>query len=64
MEIFYFVKDAHDLGVVVHAYTFRTDDLGEFTSFNELLDVEFNTLHLDGIFTDFSDKAVQIRNKN
>ncbi|MDX5584857.1 MAG: hypothetical protein QNK20_07970 [Aureibaculum sp.] len=39
MEIFYFVKDAHDLGLVVHAYTFRTDDLGEFTSFDELLDV-------------------------
>ena len=64
MEIFYFVKDAHNLGLVVHAYTFRTDDLGEFTSFDELLDVEFNTLHLYGVFTYFPDKAVEFRNKN
>jgi glycerophosphoryl diester phosphodiesterase len=54
-----FVKEAHELGLVVHAYTFRADDLGEFTSFDELLDVGFNTLELDGVFTDFPDKAVQ-----
>jgi len=52
------VKEAHDLGLIVHAYTFRADDLGEFTSFDELLDVGFNTLELDGVFTDFPDKAV------
>ena len=58
------VTEAHDLGLVVHAYTFRTDDLGEFNSFNELLDFGFNTLNLDGVFTDFPDKAVEFRNKN
>jgi len=58
------VKDAHDLGMFVHAYTFRADDLGEFSSFDELLDVGFNTLHLDGIFTDFPDKAVDFISKN
>ena len=57
------VKEAHDLGLVVHAYTFRADDLGEFTSFDELLDVGFNTLELDGVFTDFPDQAVHFLNR-
>jgi len=52
------VAEAHKLGLVVHAYTFRADDLGEFSSFDALLDVGFNTLNLDGIFTDFPDKVV------
>ncbi len=52
------VKEAHELGLVVHAYTFRADYLGEFTSFDELLEVGFNTLNLDGVFTDFPDKVV------
>ena len=57
------VEEAHKLGLVVHAYTFRADDLGEFASFDELLNVGFNTLQLDGIFTDFPDKAVLFLNK-
>jgi len=57
------VKEAHDLGMVVHAYTFRADDLGEFSSFDDLLTVGFNTLELDGVFTDFPDKAVAFLNK-
>jgi len=48
-----FVKEAHALDLKVHAYTFRADDLGEFESFDKLLDYGFNTLNLDGIFTDF-----------
>ncbi|MCF6297160.1 MAG: glycerophosphodiester phosphodiesterase [Flavobacteriaceae bacterium] len=52
------VKEAHKLGLVVHAYTFRADDLGVFSSFDELLEIGFNTLKLDGVFTDFPDKAV------
>lgn len=59
-----FVKEAHQLGLVVHAYTFRADDLGEFSSFEELLKVGFDSLELDGVFTDFPDKAVEFRNKN
>ncbi len=58
------VKEAHELGMVVHAYTFRADDLGGFSSFDELLDVGFNTLELDGIFTDFPDKAVSFLDTN
>ena len=57
------VTKAHDLGLVVHAYTFRADDLGEFSSFDELLDVGFNTLQLDGVFTDFPDRVVRFLNK-
>jgi glycerophosphoryl diester phosphodiesterase len=53
------VKDAHNLGLIVHAYTFRSDDLDGFTSFDDLLNFGFNTMELDGIFTDFPDKAVQ-----
>ena len=58
-----FVKEAHELDLKVHAYTFRADDLGEFKTFNELLDYGFNTLNLEGIFTDFPDKAVQFLEK-
>lgn len=53
-----FVKDAHDLNLKVHAYTYRAEDLGNFNSFDALLNFGFNTLELDGIFTDFPDKAV------
>ncbi len=54
-----FVKEAHNLNLEVHAYTFRADDLGEFGSFGALLDYGFNTLNLDGVFTDFPDMAVE-----
>lgn len=54
-----FVNEAHELGLVVHSYTFRSDDLGEFNSFNELLDFGYSTLELDGIFTDFPDRVVR-----
>lgn len=58
------VNKAHELGLVVHAYTFRADDLGEFSSFDELLDVGFNTLKLDGVFTDFPDKVMSFLQKD
>jgi len=58
-----FIKKAHDLGLKVHAYTFRADDLGEFESFDTLLDYGFNTLNLDGVFTDFPDKVVEFLEK-
>ena len=59
IEISDFVQNAHALGLTVHAYTFRADDLGNFNSFDELLDFGFNKLQLDGVFTDFPDKAVE-----
>ncbi len=58
-----YVRNAHDLGLKVHAFTFRADDLGEFESFDTLLDYGFNTMNFDGIFTDFPDKAIQFLEK-
>lgn len=58
-----FVKEAHEVGLKVHAYTFRADDLADFESFEALLNYGFNTLDLDGLFTDFPDKAVSFLQK-
>lgn len=58
-----YVKNAHKLGMVVHAYTFRADQLEGLPSFDYLLDLGFNKANLDGIFTDFSDKAVAFLRK-
>ena len=53
-----FVTRAHEQGLVVHPYTFRSDALPPgFTSFDELLDFSINGLALDGLFTDFPDKV-------
>ncbi len=53
------VTDAHKLGLKVHPYTFRADQLGEFYSFDEMLQVLFFEANIDGGFTDFPDKMVQ-----
>ena len=58
------IRDAHELGLIVHAYTFRMDELGPFSTFNEMLDIGFNGMKLDGIFTDFPDKAFAFLKKN
>lgn len=59
-----YVKNAQELGMVVHAYTFRADQLEGLPSFDYLLDLAFNKANLDGVFTDFSDKAVRFLNKS
>jgi len=56
------VKEAHAAGMKVHPYTFRSDperipDYAE--SFEHLLDIFFNTVGVDGVFTDFPDKTVK-----
>jgi len=49
---------AHALGLLVHPYTFRADDLPEYAeSFEHLLHLFFSDLGVDGIFTDFPDLA-------
>jgi glycerophosphoryl diester phosphodiesterase len=53
------VSDAHELGLKVHPYTFRADQLDEFSSFNEMMEVLFFEANIDGGFTDFPDKMVQ-----
>jgi glycerophosphoryl diester phosphodiesterase len=53
-----FVARAHEQGLVVHPYTFRSDAMPPgFDSFDELLDFGINELALDGLFTDFPDKV-------
>lgn len=48
------VERAHALGLVVHPYTFRRDDLPPgFESFDSLLRFMLGELAIDGLFTDF-----------
>jgi glycerophosphoryl diester phosphodiesterase len=55
------VKRAHSLGLVVHPYTFRSDDLpAGFETFAELVRFCVAEVGVDGLFTDFPDKAVAI----
>ena len=54
------VQEAHELGLKVHPYTFRLDDLDEFSSFEEMIHVLFNEANIDGCFTDFPDKVIHL----
>ena len=55
------VEMAHEMGLSVHAYTFRSDDLPEgFGSFDDLLRFSVKEMKLDGLFTDFPDTARNI----
>lgn len=58
------VDEAHALGLKVHPYTFRADQLEEFSSFDEMLQVLFFEANIDGAFTDFPDKMVDFLAKN
>ena len=50
------VGRAHDQGLVVHPYTYRSDALPDgFGSFEELVEFSVRTLAVDGVFTDFPD---------
>jgi glycerophosphoryl diester phosphodiesterase len=52
------VANAHALGLVVHAYTFRADALPAYAdSLEEALRL-FVAAGVDGVFTDFPDRAV------
>ena len=58
------VINAHKNNLKVHAYTFRADQLGEFKTFDELLNVALYKANIDGVFTDFPDKVINFINKN
>jgi len=58
------VANAHKLNLIVHAYTFRADQFGDFNSFEALLHVALYEANVDGVFTDFPDKVVDFINKN
>jgi glycerophosphoryl diester phosphodiesterase len=55
------VKDAHQAGMQVHPYTFRLDEgrIPQYAeNFEDLLDIFYNKAGVDGVFTDFPDRAV------
>lgn len=53
------VKEAHASKLQVHPYTVRADQLPEYaTDVNQLYEVLYNQAGVDGLFTDFPDKAV------
>ncbi len=55
------ISDAHDLELVVHPFTFRADDLPPgFATFEALVRYFVTELGVDGLFTDFTDKVVDI----
>ncbi|MEP0755291.1 glycerophosphodiester phosphodiesterase [Trichocoleus sp. Lan] len=60
------ISDAHAAGLLVHAYTFRSEDFFLAPDYNgnpELEYEQFFKLGIDGVFTDFPDTAVAVRNR-
>lgn len=53
------VSQAHELGLAVHTYTLRADQLDEFESFDEMIQVLYFEAGVDGGFTDFPDLVVR-----
>jgi len=52
------VVRAHEAGLLVHPYTFRADSLGEgMSSFEEEIETFYEGYGVDGLFTDFPDRA-------
>ena len=58
------VKMAHAVGLLVHPYTFRSEEkylLKEYNKDPQAEYLEFFALGVDGVFTDFTDQAVRAR---
>lgn len=54
-----FVSAAHEAGLLVHPYTFRSDQLAPgFDSLEEMIRWFVDELSIDGLFTDFPDRAI------
>ena len=55
-----FVSAAHDAGLKVHPYTFRADEMAPgFDSLEEMIRWFVDELAIDGLFTDFPDRAIK-----
>jgi glycerophosphoryl diester phosphodiesterase len=55
-------RRAHDVGLGVHAYTFRQDDLPAYArSFEGLLELFIGEVGVDGLFCDHPDVAIRVR---
>ena len=57
-----YVARAHALGLQVHPYTFRADDLPDGMSFEQELSLYFEA-GVDGVFTDHAGQAATIRDR-
>lgn len=58
------VKQAHDVALQVHAWTFRTDQLPRWAATSdELLNLLFNEARIDGLFADQPDIALRYLEK-
>ena len=54
-------RSAHEAGLSVHPYTFRVDDLPPgFTQFDDLVSYFVVDIGVDGLFTDFPDRVLQL----
>jgi len=64
VQITNLLKNARRKDLIIHPYTFRADRLPSYvSSFDELLDIFFNEVDVDGIFTDFPDKVISYLEK-
>ena len=55
---------ASELGLLVHPFTFRADQLPDgFATFTDLLRTFFEVLKVDGVFTDFPDLVARYLNR-
>ncbi len=55
------VREAHARGLVVHPYTFRKDSLPKYVkNFDELVQLYYFDIGVDGGFTDFSDEVAKL----
>ena len=58
------VETAHQLGLFVHAYTLRPEQLPpEASGFDSFLEFLIREVKLDGVFTDYPDKALKVRSR-
>ena len=67
MQITSLVSRAHAAGLKVHPYTYRLDpgQVPDYAgNFDELLRQHFQEADVDGIFTDFPDRAIQFLQSN
>jgi glycerophosphoryl diester phosphodiesterase len=60
------IKDAHAAGLMVHTWTFRNEDQYLAPDYNGNSEAEYEQffkLGIDGVFSDFPDIAVSVRNQ-
>jgi glycerophosphoryl diester phosphodiesterase len=56
------MRRARDIGLGVHAYTFRRDDLPAYAgTFEALLELFIGEVGVDGLFCDHPDVAIRVR---